>query len=152
MAHKSQSPRGLDPEILKKMKEGGLKLTQSRIKILELLAEKETAITPSEIFTLLTKRSKSGDVDRVTVYRILEKFKELGVVHTVDSNKYVYCLHQACKHDNHFILICSSCRQVQEVGGESKHTEALTKFLKKEEGFKLETQSMVLNGLCSQCS
>lgn len=141
----------IDPEILKKMKKGGLKLTQSRIKLLELLAEKETAMSPSEIYNLLHKQSKTGDVDRVTVYRILEKFKELGIVHTVDNNKYVYCLHQTCQHDNHFILICNQCRQVQEVGATAETTEDLTKFLKKKIGFKLATTSMVLHGLCSKC-
>lgn len=152
MAEKKCHPESLDAEILKKIKQAGLKLTQSRLRILELLSQEETAMSPSEIFSRLEKKAKTGDVDRVTVYRILEKFNEIGLVHMVDNNKYVYCLHQTCQHEHHFILICNSCRAVQEVGATAEPSASLVKFLKKKINFKLDTKSMVLHGLCEKCS
>lgn len=142
----------LNQFVIEKMKSVGLRLTQSRLKILEVLESVQRALSPAEILSLLEKKFKSEDFDRVTVYRILEKFQELEIVHAVGDGKFIYCQHQACKHDKHFIAICEKCAQVLDVGGTQKTLQILSDFLQKEAQFKMTNNSIVIRGLCQKCS
>ncbi len=135
-----------------KFKEAGLRMTQSRLKILEVLQESQKALSPSELFNELNSKYKKENFDRVTVYRILEKFEQIEVVHPVGDGKYIYCAHQACDHDKHFIAICDRCHKVQEVGGEAKALKILSHFLEEEAGFKMTSDSIVIRGVCATCS
>ena len=141
----------LSEAVINKIKDAGFRLTQSRLKILEVFSHTQKALSATELFEVLNKKYKDEHFDRVTVYRILEKFEELEIIHAVGNNKYVYCAHQACGHDKHFILICSNCGRVQEVGGKSKALSVLTDLIKKEAQFKVTGDSVVLRGLCSRC-
>jgi Fur family transcriptional regulator, zinc uptake regulator len=139
-------------KVIAKIKDAGFRMTQSRLKILELFAGSHEAFSPSEVFSLLNEKNKKESFDRVTVYRILEKFAELEIIHPVGNGKYVYCMHQSCAHDQHFILICDRCHKVAEVGSQSKTVMALTDLLKKESGFTVANNAIVLRGLCAACS
>ena len=141
----------LNQKILKKMKDAGLRLTQSRLKILQLLEDTQKSLSPSEVYSQLQKKFKSNEFDRVTVYRIIEKFKELEIVHAVGDGKYIYCTHQACAHDKHFIAICSRCGSVKDIGGTAKTLQVLADFLEKEEKFQMTNDSIVVRGLCRNC-
>lgn len=134
------------------MKQSGLRLTQSRLKVLQLLETTTKSLSSSEIFTLLQKKFRTEEFDRVTVYRILEKFEELEIVHAVGDGKYIYCTHQSCGHDKHFIAICIRCGTVKDVGGTQKTLEVLSDFLLKEANFKITNDSIVVRGLCEKCS
>jgi Fe2+ or Zn2+ uptake regulation protein len=139
-------------KVITKIKDAGFRMTQSRLKILELFSQSQNALSPSEVFATLNGKFKKDHFDRVTVYRILEKFEELEIIHPVGDGKYVYCAHQSCAHDKHFILICDNCLKVNEVGGQSKALLALTDLLKKESGFTVTNNAIVLRGLCAKCS
>lgn len=148
VAHHHESP---SDSLAEKLKDSGLRMTQSRMKILDVLSQTEMALSPSELFAELKLKFKKENFDRVTVYRILEKFEELEIVHPVGDGKYIYCAHQACAHDKHFIAICDRCRKVQEVGGEAKPLKILSTFLEEEAGFKMTNDSIVIRGLCAKC-
>ena len=141
----------LSPSMAAKFKESGLRLTQSRLKILEVLQRTETALSPGEVFGELNRKFKKENFDRVTVYRILEKFEELEIVHPVGDGKYIFCAHQECDHDKHFIAICDKCRKVQEIGGEAKALRVLAGYLEEKAGFRMTNDSIVVRGLCSKC-
>lgn len=141
----------LSDAVVNKIKDAGFRMTQSRMKILEVFSQTQKAVSATELFEILNKKFKSEHFDRVTVYRILEKFEELDIIHPVGDNQYVYCAHQSCGHDKHFILICSKCGKVQEVGGKSKALSVLTDLIKKEAGFNVTGDAVVLRGTCSNC-
>jgi Fur family ferric uptake transcriptional regulator len=149
---KKEDHANLSELVVKKMKESGLRLTQSRLKILQLLEGTQKSLSPSEIFTQVKKKFKGEDFDRVTVYRIIEKFEELEIVHAVGDGKYIYCTHQACGHDKHFLAICDRCGTVQDVGGTAKTLQVLADFLEKEAHFLMTNDSIVIRGLCQKCS
>lgn len=144
--------QNLNELVVAKMKDAGLRMTQSRLKILQLLEGTQKSVSPSEIFSLLQKKFKSNDFDRVTVYRILEKLEELEIVHSVGDGKYIYCTHQACGHDKHFIAICIKCGSVKDVGGTAKTLQVLADFLQQEAQFRMTNDSIVVRGLCSKCT
>lgn len=141
----------LNEKVIQKIKDAGFRMTQARLKILELFSESQQAFSPTELFSVLNEKYKKEHFDRVTVYRILEAFEELEIIHPVGDGKYVYCEHQSCGHDQHFILICNNCGKVQEVGGKSKALSVLTDLLKAEADFTVTGDSIVLRGFCSDC-
>ena len=142
----------LNDQVLKKMRDAGLRLTQSRLRVLQLLEATRKSLSPSEIFLHLQKKFKTEDFDRVTVYRILEKFEEMEIVHSVGDGKYIYCKHQSCGHSKHFIAICEKCSVVQDIGGTEKTLQVLADFLHKEVNFRMTADSIVVRGLCQNCN
>lgn len=141
----------LPPGLALKLKDSGLRLTQSRLRILDVLSRVDQALSPSELFGELQERFPKDHFDRVTVYRILEKFEELEIVHPVGDGKYIYCAHQTCGHDKHFIAICDRCHKVHEVGGEAKPLKVLSQYLEDRAGFRMTNDSIVVRGLCKNC-
>src|SRR5690606_22263020 len=55
-----------------------LKVTQPRLRVLQIISEKETAISQPELEKLLGET-----VDRVTLYRVLATFDEKGILHKI---------------------------------------------------------------------
>lgn len=135
------------------MKGAGLKLTRPRQEVLGFLAENSEAMTPYEIRDALKKKAK---LDVVTIYRMLEEFTKMGLVHRVMSlGRFVKCseseLDRHCEEDEgcHHYLICERCHQIEEIAGENLHE--LEKKIEKQLKFKIFSHSLEFLGLCSKC-
>ena len=99
------------PEILKR---NSLKVTQPRLKVLEIISRKESAISQPELEKLLGK-----DIDRVTLYRVLASFEEKGIIHKIfdlhGTATYAMCSTNCSEHDHHdqhVHFICRVCNSV----------------------------------------
>jgi len=131
-------------EILKRNK---LKHTKQRIRVLEDISANAFAISQP---TLEKKLGK--EIDRVTLYRILNTYVDKGIVHRiVDLNgtaNYAICS-SACSaaqhHDEHVHFNCTTCNKVFCLA--TKVPE-----IKITEGFKAETISLIAYGVCKECS
>jgi Fur family transcriptional regulator, ferric uptake regulator len=140
----------LSETVLEKLKTAGHRITKSRLQVLSILEHTKKALSPAEIFQLVSK-SEGGELDRVTVYRILETFEELEIVHPVGNGRYIYCAHQSCGHDRHFIAICTKCGDSSEVGATAEFSEGITTLLKKKINFRMTSEFFVVRGLCKNC-
>lgn len=108
-----------DKDILHKefgsiLKSNSLKVTQPRLCVLQIISEKNTAISQPELEKIL-----GGEIDRVTLYRILSSFEDKGILHKVfDLNgtaTYAICSTKCSAHhhhDQHVHFICSVCNSV----------------------------------------
>ena len=124
-----------------------LKVTQPRLRVLQIISEKETAISQPELEKLL------GDtVDRVTLYRVLATFDEKGILHKIfDLNgtaTYAFCSPDCDEHhhhDEHVHFICSQCNSIY----------CLEDFkmppINLPEGYQLQSVGVNAVGLCAQC-
>ena len=65
-------------EIKNILKRYGLKLTLPRLKLLEIFLSNNKAVTHGELLKLTEKT-----FDRVTVYRTLKSFEDLGIIHRI---------------------------------------------------------------------
>ncbi len=65
-------------EIKDRLKQYGLNLTLTRLKVLEVFLTKDRAVTYGELLKLTDKA-----LDRITVYRTLKMFEELGIIHKI---------------------------------------------------------------------
>ena len=90
-----------------------LKKTDARLRVLALLAARNFATSQPDLEELI------NDVDRATLYRILNVFEEKGIIHKVfDLNgtaNYALC-NDTCEehhhHDEHLHFNCIVCNNV----------------------------------------
>jgi len=96
------------------LKSNKLKITQPRLRVLDVISTKTSAISQPELEKIL-----GSEIDRVTLYRILSSFEEKGILHKVfDLNgtaTYAFCSTKCSAHhhhDQHVHFICSVCNSV----------------------------------------
>lgn len=129
------------------LKQYHLKVTQPRLRTLETISTKKSAISQPELEKLI-----GNEIDRVTLYRVLASFEEKGILHKIfDLNgtaTYALCSTNCSEHnhhDQHVHFICRCCNSVycmEEI--------TLPKF-NLPQGYKLETIAINALGLCDQC-
>lgn len=128
------------------LKEAGLRCTPGRTEIIKLLLQAEQPLSQEEI----TAKLSTDSLDKVTVYRALDAFLNLGIVHRVETGnrvwRYAVCGCGSRKHCHpHFI--CKSCGKVECLTGVKMPVVTEAK-----PGYKVEEQETYVKGLCSKCS
>ncbi len=125
----------------------GYKITRPRKQVLEALEHTETPLSPYEIQKLLHEEGKH--LDHVTIYRILDLFCALNLVHRVWSlGGFVKCTlgdEEGC----HRYMICRNCGALQEFADKAL-CERENKVAKRL-GFHAEYHASEFSGLCSHC-
>lgn len=125
-------------EISKILSDVGLKCTKQRINVMEVLSRAKSPLTAENIYEMSEGMSLS------TVYRIVEKLCEKGIVNknTIqDSDKFYYEM-SAGKHRHY--AICLSCGGMKYVDICPVHTPEIDNFTVT--GHKLE-----IYGYCDKC-
>lgn len=124
-----------------------IRVTAMRLLIYKFLAEKETAVTLSDIETAFEK------ADRTTLYRTVKTFEEKDIVHQIDDGtgitKYALC-EQGCncdiKTDLHLHFHCNNCNATTCL------TDHKIPQIKVPNGFVSEYVNLVVKGICDRCS
>lgn len=123
-----------------------LKKTSARLRVLSLMASKGTATSQPDLEGVI------GDVDRVTLYRILSTFEEKGIIHKVfdldGTAKYAMCSSGCVEHhhhDEHLHFNCTQCKNVYCL--EDMQLPALNV----PEGFTVEGLTLYATGVCPKC-
>ncbi len=118
--------------------------TPSKQRIREWMLASGTAVSPDVL-----EAAFRGQMDRVTVYRVLASFCEDGFLHRVvaDDGKAYYavcagCTEAAHRHD-HAHFRCSACRRV-----ECLPFPAAPQL---PEGYRLESMNFWVTGVCRSC-
>jgi Fur family ferric uptake transcriptional regulator len=119
--------------------------TQSTIEILSALKSAESAMSHQMI-----EDSLDIEVDRATIYRVLNRFYEDGMVHRVigENGKQYFALCENCdksdhNHD-HFHFRCKKCGKVECL---SKEIE-----IKLPMGYISENFNGMIAGTCASCT
>lgn len=133
------------------LKRNNYKLTGPRILVLEILNAAEKPMNAYDIAAVA--KGSNGKVDTSTVYRMLEVFKNLGLVHFVrEVQGYVRCQDFSCHQLTHchHQFVCRNCSVVKEVHfADQDFLDALKKQFKQ---FSVEAHYLELAGLCDTCS
>ncbi len=129
------------------LKKHGLKNTRQRNVVLEEFFKSNNALSQPE----LEKRLK-GEMDRVTLYRILSSFEESGILHSIldrqGTMNYASC-NASCSaahhHDEHLHFNCDNCHKIfcLDVKIPAVNLPA---------GFQVAQLSLTATGLCDACS
>ncbi len=129
------------------LKDMGLKATAPRLKILNLFENSpQRHLTAEDVYRLLI--AEDLDIGLATVYRVLTQFEQAGILvrHHFESGKAVFELNHGHHHDH---LVCVKCGLVEEFFDEE--IERRQEQIAARHGFRVETHSMYLYGLCRNC-
>lgn len=119
--------------------------TVAKTQIYSVLEASEAALSHSEILTAV-----DGLCDRVTVYRILDRLLEEGLIHKVVNmdgiHKFAACHNCADHpHHNHIHFSCERCKTVTCL-------EDVEPVFNLPEKYRMHQVNFTVSGLCAQCS
>jgi Fe2+ or Zn2+ uptake regulation protein len=130
--------------ILERMREGGGRITQKRVRIVEALMEFDHPASAEEI------RSQAGlpGSDIVTVYRNLDALDAAGVLQRIPLENGTQLFELTAPGEHYHHVICRQCHKAERlnlcVGKEVMGTA-------KAHGFTQVTHVMEVYGLCEDC-
>ena len=119
----------------------GLKVTHPRMRILELLEEKQPQhhLTAEDIYRRLLEHG--DEIGLATVYRVLTQFEAAGLVikHNFEGGQAMYELDRGGHHDH---MVGVGTGKIIEF--ESPEIETLQREIAARHGYELEEHSLVL--------
>lgn len=129
------------------LKSNGLKVTKPRLRVLEVISDKKTAIKQPEL-----EKVFGSEIDRVTLYRILASFEDKGILHKIfdlhGTATYAICSSKCTEHhhhDQHVHFICSVCNSVYCLD------EISIPKINVPQNFSLHSIGINAVGICSDC-
>lgn len=126
----------------------GAKLTPTRARVLEIVAESHKPVGAYDILERLSR--ERGRAAPPTVYRALGFLVEQGFVHRIDSlNAFVACFDAERSHDAGF-LICETCKTVEEIADPALGDAVRGAIASR--GFHPKRAVVEISGLCASCA
>jgi len=137
---------------ISKMKDAGWRITEQRKSIYQIIAQMKEPAAPKEILQIHKKKYPDKSMDLVTIYRIMEKFEEIGLIHKIgQGSQYVVCEHLGCSSSFHIIETCKLCKKAVEKHIPLDLMNPVFDFVKEKHGFFSSEHSFCLEGYCSKC-
>lgn len=124
----------------------GHRVTPQRIHILDAVCAGGGHTTLGQICAGV--RAVDPSIDKSTVYRTLKLFVQLGLVVSADTGL-GEAVYEITKPHRHHHLVCRRCGQEQEIAHEI--FEGLFDRVTEQYRFAVETDHLVLFGICHQC-
>jgi len=141
-------------ESSKILKSRQLKATQGRIAVLETFLAENKALSHTDLENILAETN----IDRVTIYRILECFVVNDILHKVSSEHAIQLFalsqHQGSSENHlsdhqHAHFICDNCEKIECFDLPTNVTEqqVYTKI-----GYAISSIDITVHGFCKNCS
>ena len=128
------------------LKDVGLKATQPRLKILNVLEQnRERHMSAEDVYRALM--AAGDDLGLATIYRVLMQFESAGLVirHHFAEGHAVFELDSGEHHDH---ILCLDCGKVTEFVDSTIERRQIR--IATQHGFRLADHSLVLHGRCEQ--
>lgn len=125
-----------------------LEATANRLHILEVIGNNGFPLSAGDIFKTL---ERSGSINRVTVYRILDLLVDTGVIERISTGgrAFYYGLAPNDHHAPHPHFYCKRCGQMDCLNPESLHVE--TESLWKTFPGRIDKVEVRVDGICKNC-
>lgn len=127
------------------LKNSGIKITKSRMAVLNVLQITSHPLDALAIFGIL--KNKKIKIDPATVYRILEKLLSVGVVRQVDFREGK--LRYELVGDHHHHLVCQNCGKIDDYSGNC--LDEIEKEILKRHRFIVRDHALEFFGICRSC-
>ena len=130
------------------LENSGLGSTPNRLKILEVIGNNNYPLNPREIIDIL---SRSTDINRVTVYRILDLLVEKKLIDRISGGgrSFHYGLAPNEHHQSHPHFYCRECGRMECLNPESLHLDI--KPLNRTFPGLIDNVQVCLDGICKNC-
>ncbi|OUR70489.1 transcriptional repressor [Arcobacter sp. 31_11_sub10_T18] len=136
-------------ELKKIVKQKGLKYTEQREIVLNVLINATDHLSAEEVYNEIKKSYPESNIGIATVYRALSFLEEVHLIASIafgtEGKKYES---NAKAHHDH--LICTSCGKIIEFL--DNEIEKRQDKIAKKNNFKIVSHSMQLYGTCEDCS
>lgn len=137
---------GAYPELVRRLREEGLRLTPQRELILKAISEGDGHQTAAEIYERV--RGQSASVTRPTIYRNLERLCRAGLLSAADLGGGA-TVYELTLDETHHHLICRSCGETLELPEEV--FRSLERAIRRRYGFQPQLSHLAIEGLCAEC-
>jgi len=133
-------------EMLRDLRAAGYRRTPQREMILEAIHNLGGHFCAEQIYQAV--RAQSPYVNRSTVYRTLELFKEVGLLIELHASN-GQTKYELATAGYHHHLVCRCCGQTIEVA--DRYLDSLVQDLREEYGFEAQIQHLAIFGRCADC-
>lgn len=120
--------------------------TPQRVAVLEALLQANTHLTADQMFTALSERVPALTLS--TVYRTLERLREVGLVTETDLGEGVRQF-ELFGDEPHHHLICQACGAMLDL--DDSAVAPLRERIRSELGFAPRLDHLAVFGLCAHC-
>ncbi|MBC7418273.1 MAG: transcriptional repressor [Pedobacter sp.] len=127
--------------------DNNLKQTRQRLMVLDEIIGRDWALSQPDL-----EKKLGNEIDRVTLYRILNVYEEKGILHKViDSNgttNYAICSTECTTnqhHDEHLHFNCINCKKLYCLNVEIPQINV-------PKNFKADSFSLISYGTCEKCN
>jgi Fe2+ or Zn2+ uptake regulation protein len=123
-----------------------LRATPIRLALMKLLETSNKPLDVQSMIQFLAK--KSIKADPATVFRIINRFTQKGLVTTIQFREGKFRYELTAKA-NHHHLVCQKCSGIQDIS--NCNINLLEKKITKEKRFQVTSHSLEFFGICEDC-
>lgn len=127
--------------------ESGFRITEVRIRIVEILWNSARPLTAAEIVSRIAKSRAS--INKTTVYRELDAFIAKDLIKAVSFADGKLRYERLGSHHHHH-LFCTHCQKVIDVFPDEQ-TESKVLALARAKHFRVHSHSLEFFGICQSC-
>jgi Fur family ferric uptake transcriptional regulator len=130
------------------LEESGLESTSKRLQVLEVIGDNNSPLSARQIFETL---SRTYNINRVTVYRILDLLMEKGLIDRISggSRSFVYGLAPNENHPAHPHFYCKSCGNLECLNPQSLNVDM--QAMQRTFPGVIENVEVRIDGVCKNC-
>ena len=132
--------------LMDQARQHGIRMTRQRVIILQALCELGGHSGAEEVYQQATLHRR--DVDRSTVYRTLERLRDLRILSQTDFGR--GCAEfEIVSEKPHHHLVCQGCKQVIDV--DQSYLGAAAESIRRDFGFEPIFDHFAIFGWCRKC-
>ncbi len=132
------------------LKKNGLRVTSTRSIVATTIGMLDSHFTAKSLHQAV-ESVNSVKFDFATLYRIVQTFESIGLIHSDSNGGYIPCSHLGCDDTVHVIFSCSVCNKKFEDHIEHKLSKQLVGSLLKHSKFLAHSGVMQMKGICIEC-
>jgi Fur family transcriptional regulator, ferric uptake regulator len=132
--------------LIDRVRQSGLRVTRQRVLILQALCELNGHASAERVYDRVALHRR--DVDLSTVYRTLERLRDLRILSQTDLGR--GCLEfEVVADPPHHHLVCHGCGHVQDLP--HGYLASLAAAIRRDLDFEPALDHLAVFGLCSSC-
>jgi Fur family ferric uptake transcriptional regulator len=143
------TPQARTDDVLRRVQEAGGRITVPTRLVVSILADCDRHPTADDLIATIEVRSPG--IAPSTIYRVLQRLDEMGLLEHVHSGNGPAFYHLADHRHAH--LLCTECGTVTDVGGPAAEAlRHLHTVVRDTSAFEIESHHAALLGRCARCS